>query len=53
MAASTVGRMYTHTSAQCSPTSVGLAQARPNYLKKVIIPVLLVVVKYHFWVISN
>ena len=35
MAASTVGwpvgRIYTHTSAQCSPASVGLAQARPNY----------------------
>ena len=31
MAASTVGRSYTHTSAQCSPASVGLAQARPNY----------------------
>ena len=34
MAASTVGRsvgrIYTHTSAQCSPASVGLAQARPN-----------------------
>ena len=26
-----VGRSYTHTSAQCSPASVGLAQARPNY----------------------
>ena len=25
-----VGRSYTHTSAQCSPASVGLAQARPN-----------------------
>ena len=23
--------VYTHTSAQCSPTSVGLAQARPNH----------------------
>ena len=23
-------RSYTHTSAQCSPASVGLAQARPN-----------------------
>ena len=32
MAASTVvGRIYTHTSVQCSPASVGLAQARPNY----------------------
>ena len=30
MAASTVGRIHTHTSAQCSPASVGLAQARPN-----------------------
>ena len=30
MAASTVGRIDTHTSAQCSPASVGLAQARPN-----------------------
>ena len=26
----TVGRTYTHTSAQCSSASVGLAQARPN-----------------------
>ena len=25
-----VGRTYTHTSAQCSPASVGLAQARPS-----------------------
>ena len=31
MAANTVGRSYTHTSAQCSPASVGLAQAHPNY----------------------
>ena len=31
MATSTVrGQSYTHTSAQCSPASVGLAQARPN-----------------------
>ena len=27
-----LGRIDTHTSAQCSPASVGLAQARPNYL---------------------
>ena len=31
MATSTVGQSYTHTSALCSPTSVGLAQVRPNY----------------------
>ena len=32
MAASTVGRsvVYTYTSAQCSPASLGLAQAGPN-----------------------
>ena len=34
MAASTVGQSYTHTSAQCSPASVGLAQAHPNYTRK-------------------
>ena len=33
MAASTVGHTYTHTSAQCSLASVGLAQARPNNMK--------------------
>ena len=32
MAASMVGRTYTYTSVQCSPASVGLAQARPKYL---------------------
>ena len=32
MAASMIGRSYTHTSVQCSPASVGLAQARPNYM---------------------
>ena len=32
MAASTVGWSYTHTSVQCNPASVGLAQARPNYI---------------------
>ena len=29
--AQSVGWSHTHTSAQCSPASVGLAQARPNY----------------------
>ena len=32
MAASMYVRSYTHTSAQCSPASVGLAQARPNQM---------------------
>ena len=31
MAASKHGWSYTHTSVQCSPTSVGLTQALPNY----------------------
>ena len=30
-ARSVVKNIHTHTSAQCSPASVGLAQARPNY----------------------
>ena len=34
-----IGRIYTHTSAQCSPASVGLAQARPNYFSEVLISV--------------
>ena len=33
MATSMVGRLYTHTSAQCSPASVGLTQAHPNNTK--------------------
>ena len=35
MAASTVVYVYTHTSAQCSPASVGLAQACPNHATRV------------------
>ena len=31
MATCTYVPMYTHTHAQCSLTSVGLAQARPTY----------------------
>ena len=31
MAASKQARTYVNTLPQCSPTSVGLAQARPNY----------------------
>ena len=34
MAASKQARTYTNTLAHCSPTSVGLAQARPNYIHK-------------------
>ena len=34
MAASKQARMYTNTRAHCSPASVGLAQACPNYIHK-------------------
>ena len=32
MAASKQANKYTHARAQCSHASVGLAQARPNYI---------------------
>ena len=34
-------RSYTHTSAQCSPASVGLAQARPNNIYMYTVDVLI------------
>ena len=35
MAASKQASKHTHAHVQCSPTSVGLAQARPNYIDEV------------------
>ena len=36
--ASTNVRMYVNTLPQCSPASVGLAQARPNYTLLMLLP---------------
>ena len=34
-----IGRIYTHTCAQCSLARVGLTQAHPNYFSEVLISV--------------